>query len=294
MLDPKYEDLPGIERNKPDFYEWDGGDSVWKKHQDDDSCQDSSGFVNTLPALSIKQALAKFNGYDLTDDGCKKETPEEKLERIRREIKELELENVSGSETLQADLSMALRKTNDVPKAQDSKPQDTDTASLEHRISQLERALGPDAITDSQTTDLFKRCDKVSQKLDLLDPENLAFLEQKMAAVQVKMDRISKGTMSDDQIGKMDEMERLVVKLSTQVPIIPILIDRLETLKFSHERAAEALSHNIDQAGQLEQSRSSISGLEESLKNLEHIVKYNTDVITTNLGVLEARLNKLS
>jgi len=294
MLDPKWNGLDGIEHGKKDTFEWDGGDSAWKQHQDMDNCRDSSLTVNAIPVISIKEALAKFNGYDITGDGVKRETPEEKLERIRREIKELELENVSGTHELQADLNSALKKASKPPAVNAVTTGSTDsTPNLELRISTLEKALGSDSLSTSQSQNLFDRCTRLTQKMDLLEPQNLANLEQKMATVLVKMDRVSKGTMSDDQIGKMDEMERLVIKLSTQVPIIPILTDRLETLKRSHEKAALSLSRNTDQAAQIEQMSSAIAGLESGTKNLEGIVKYNTEVITTNLKVLEERIAKL-
>ena len=213
--------------NQEQIFEWDGGSSVWKQQQENCGQGDSSLVVNNLPLQDIKKAFARFNGYDLDDEGIKKESPEEKVARIRREIEEIKHEKVKGSENLLTELNNALVKTNEAPVK--NKTSSADNFNLESRIAKLEKLVGVEVSEFS--VPLLSQTKSIQHKLSLLDSDNLCMLETKMQNVARGMDRLSKNSMNDEQIGKMEEMERLVVKLGNQVPIIPLLVDRLESLK---------------------------------------------------------------
>ena len=214
--------------NQEQIFEWDGGSSVWKQQQENCGQGDSSLIVNNLPLQDIKKAFARFNGYDLDDEGIKKESPEEKVARIRREIEEIKHEKIKGSENLLTELNNALVKTNEAP-VKNITSSSADNFNLVSRIAKLEKLVGVEVSEFS--VPLLSQTKSIQHKLSLLDSDNLCMLETKMQNVARGMDRLSKNSMNDEQIGKMEEMERLVVKLGNQVPIIPLLVDRLESLK---------------------------------------------------------------
>jgi len=91
----------------------------------------------------------------------------------------------------------------------------------------------------------------------------------------------------------MQEMERLVAKLGSQVPIIPLLADRLETLKSIHEKAADTLSRNTSHHSEIERLTSNLKTVESGIKNLSQLISSNTAVLQENIKSIEARVAKL-
>jgi len=276
-----------LDNKQEQIFEWDGGNSVWKQQQENAGQGDSSLVVNNLPLQDIKKAFARFNGYDLKDEGIKKESPEEKVARIRREIEEIKHEKIKGSENLLVELNNALIKTNEAPVKSKSS---VDNFNLESRIAKLEKLVG---VESEFSVPLLSQTKSIQHKLTLLDSDNLCMLETKMQNVARGMDRLSKNSMNDEQIGKMEEMERLVVKLGNQVPIIPLLVDRLESLKQVHEKAADTLSRNTEHHAQMEKITGQIRSIEVGIKNLETVVSSNTQAIKDNLDSIDSRLSKL-
>jgi len=274
-----------LDNKQEQIFEWDGGNSVWKQQQENAGQGDSSLVVNNLPLQDIKKAFARFNGYDLKDEGIKKESPEEKVARIRREIEEIKHEKIKGSENLLVELNNALIKTNEAPVKNKSSAD-----KLESRIAKLEKLVG---VESEFSVPLLSQTKSIQNKLSLLDSDNLCMLETKMQNVARGMDRLSKNSMNDEQIGKMEEMERLVVKLGNQVPIIPLLVDRLESLKQVHEKAADTLSRNTEHHAQMEKITGQIRSIEVGIKNLETVVSSNTQAIKDNLDSIDSRLSKL-
>merc|ERR1712178_581600 len=252
-----------LDNKQEQIFEWDGGSSVWKQQQENSGQGDSSLVVNNLPLQDIKKAFARFNGYDLDDEGIKKESPEEKVARIRREIEEIKHEKIKGSENLLTELNNALVKTNEAPVK--NKTSSADNFNLESRIAKLEKLVGVEVSEFSVS--LLSQTKSIQHKLSLLDSDNLCMLET--------------------------EMERLVVKLGNQVPIIPLLVDRLESLKQVHEKAADTLSRNTEHHAQLEKITGQIKSLEVGIKNIETVVSSNTQAIQDNLKHLDSRISKL-
>merc|ERR1711976_500241 len=284
----------GIDTKSEQVFEWNGASSIWKQQQDNHcGTGDSSLVVNTLPTIDIKKALARFNGYDIEDAGLKcyikQETSEEKVARLRREIEEVKHDKVLGSENLLDELNCALTKNSEglVKKSQES----SSSSKLEARLAKLERLVGIESA--EYTVPLLSQTKSIEHKLSLLDPDNLCMLETKMQNVARGVDRMSKNSLNDEQIGKMEEMERLVVKLGSQVPIIPLLADRLETLKTIHEKAANALSRNSKHHSDIERLTSSLSSLETGVAELKKVIDANTSVIQENIKAVEARIAKL-
>lgn len=223
-----------LDNKQEQVFEWDGGCSVWKEQQENGGQGDSSSVVNTLPIQDIKKAFARFNGYDLNDEGIKKESQQEKIIRLRREIEEVKHDKISGSENLLTELNNALVKTNEAPiKNKNPNTHADNTANVESRLAKLEKLVGVEL---EYSTPLLSQTRSIEHKLSLLEPDNLCMLETKMQNVGQRMERLSKNSMNDRQIGRMEEMERLVVKLGGQVPIIPLLVDRLESLKQVQKR----------------------------------------------------------
>jgi hypothetical protein len=279
-----------LDNKQEQVFEWDGGCSVWKSQQENGGQGDSSSVVNTLPIQDIKKAFARFNGYDLNDEGIKKESKEEKIIRLRREIEEVKHDKISGSENLLTELNNALVKTNEAP-VNNTKPKNTEnTSNVESRLAKLEKLVG---VEQEYSTPLLSQTRSIENKLSLLEPDNLCMLETKMQNVGQRMERLSKNSMNDKQIGRMEEMERLVVKLGGQVPIIPLLVDRLESLKQVHEKAADTLSRNTEHHAKLEKLSTQIKSLDSGIKNLRTVVASNAHAIQENIKNLDSRISKL-
>jgi len=224
----------------------------------------------------------------LNNEGIKKESQEEKIIRLRREIEEIKHDKISGSENLLTELNNALVKTNEAPVKQ--RTQVNNTANIESRLAKLEKLVG---VEQEYSTPLLSQTRSIENKLSLLEPDNLCMLETKMQNVGQRMDRLSKNSMNDKQIGRMEEMERLVVKLGGQVPIIPLLVDRLESLKQVHEKAADTLSRNTEHHAKLEKLSTQIKSLESGINNLGTVVASNTQAIQLNIKNLDSRISKL-
>merc|ERR1711879_629278 len=279
-----------IDTKSEQVFEWTGASSGWKQQQDNHcGSGDSSLVVNTLPTIDIKKALARFNGYDINDAGLKQESAEEKVARLRREIEEVKHDKVPGSENLLDELNCALTKNSEGMLKSGSGT--SGTSNLEARLAKLERMVGVEGA--DYTVPLLSQTKSIEHKLSLLDPDNLCMLETKMQNVARGVDRMSKNSLNDGQIGKMEEMERLVVKLGSQVPIIPLLADRLETLKTIHEKAADALSRNSKHHSDIEKLTSSLASLETGISGLKEVVASNTIVIQDNIKAIEARVSNL-
>lgn len=227
----------------------------------------------------------------MNDEGIKKESQQEKIIRLRREIEEVKHDKISGSENLLTELNNALVKTNEAPiKNKNPNTHADNTANVESRLAKLEKLVGVEL---EYSTPLLSQTRSIEHKLSLLEPDNLCMLETKMQNVGQRMERLSKNSMNDRQIGRMEEMERLVVKLGGQVPIIPLLVDRLESLKQVHEKAADTLSRNTEHHAKLEKLTTQIKSLESGIKNLGTVVASNTNAIQENIKNLDSRISKL-
>merc|ERR1711879_295120 len=88
--------------------------------------------------------MKKFNGYELTAQGFRQESSEEKIARLRREIENIKI--VENKESYDG------------------------VSNLENRIAALEQALGADGM---RSTNLCKQMQEVESKLDLLEEDNL-------------------------------------------------------------------------------------------------------------------------
>jgi len=267
-----------------------------KNTKDQTFTNDISSLVNITPHVNIGAALKKFNGYELNSENTFKiESGEEKLARIRREIKELERDHseLDGVEGLGRELELALIKgtasgTQDpISDTKSTKP--SDQLNLESRITKLENALGQDTLSSQ---DLFTQVETVNRKLSFLDPNNMQILEQKISNISMKMNSLQKHTLTDSQISKLNDMEKLAGSLRDQVPIIPVLSERLCSLKEAHQQVCTVLNQEVSNSAMIEKLQVTLKDQKRDIENLENIVVTNSGVIKENLKVLEQRMEK--
>merc|ERR1712080_478416 len=118
----------------------------------------------------------------------------------------------------------------------------------------------------------FEELESANKKLSLLDPSNMTNLENKIANISLKLQSISKYTMSDAEITKMNKMEKLVDTLSENVPIIPDLVKRLTSLKQVHEQTCLKLNQDSSNKEAINKISSQIEALQNGLESLPKIV----------------------
>lgn len=222
------------------------------------SCNDTSTVINNLPTVNITEAIKNFNQFEIVNNSViRKESPQEKLNRIKNEIKELEVHysDLEGVDSLSQDLELALKisednkKTRSGVKKSDAEADATsgnfitkkpkhENLNLENRITKLEQALGKDTLN---SFNLFRQVENLNRKLSLLDHNNIKNLENKIGNISGKLQNLSKHTLNENQLGKLNEMEKLCVHLSESIPVIPELTNRLESLKEVLERVGRKL-----------------------------------------------------
>lgn len=271
-------------------FEWDNTST-----QDNNYYNDSSEIVNDLPILNISDALKKFNTYEVTQPP-KVETRSEKIARIREEISELANEGCNNQDDeildLSKDLEAALlaKKKNNVTVSVSHKSTENDL-NMESRIFKLERSLGQDSLNSN---DLFSQVGTLNKKLSLLEPANLQFLESKLNSVSNRLAQFPKYTPSDADLKRQIDLEKNVKKLTNEVPIIPVILNRLVSLQNIHEQVCRYMNEEKKSNNVVEELQNQIVQQKKMVDTLqEHIINSSGDM-KNNLAVLEARIKKFS
>jgi len=286
-----YEEYTNFDNKKPEVYEWDNTNCNYN----DTIPKDENSIIINLPSINMKEALKKFEGYELSangvlNQGFKKESSQEKLQRIKREIKELELDNsnLEGVSSLSNDLNLALVKNfskGDIAPAVAKE----NLSNYESRITKLENILGE---SNNLNKNLFQQLESANKKLSLLNPSNMSNLENKIANISVKLQSISKYTMSEAEISKMNKMESLVDNLSEMVPIIPDLTKRLSSLKQVHEETCLKLNQDSSNKEAINKLSTQVQALTNGFDKFEKIMDTNIQNLKTNLSSMESRIEK--
>merc|ERR1719245_757791 len=232
--------------------------------------------------------MKKFNGYELTAQGYRQESSEEKIARLRREIKELEISKNDVSE-LKIDLERVVNKKLEGVKMVQNSP-DTGVSNLESRIAVLEQALGNDGL---KSRNLAMQMDDVEKKLSLLEDDNLRLIDQKLSSVNTKIAGLSKHTLNEDHLKKLSQMEDLAGKLSSRIPLIPVLAERLESLNELHQETNRLVHDSETDKKAIATAKTSIESLEHAFKNFQTLVETNNNSLKSNLEQVEDRLSKL-
>ena len=173
-----------------EVFEYDGTSNLSNAQESFSQNQNTSD-LTILPTISMFEAMKKFNGYELTAQGYRQESSEEKIARLRREIKELEISKNDVSE-LKIDLERVVNKKLESGKIVQSEP-NTGVSNLESRIAVLEQALGSDGL---KSRNLAMQMDDVEKKLSLLEDDNLRLIDQKLSSVNTKIAGLSKHTLN--------------------------------------------------------------------------------------------------
>lgn len=245
--------------------------------------------LNILPSISMLEAMKKFNGYELTAQGFRQESSEEKIARLRREIKELEISKNDVSD-LKNDLENVVIKKIENIKIVENKESYDGVSNLENRIAALEQALGADGM---RSKNLCKQMQEVASKLDLLEEDNLRIIDQKLGSVNTKIAGLTKHTLNEDQLKKLQEMEHLVNQLSSRIPLIPVLAERLDSLNTLHQTTNLLIHEHESDKSELTKALSKIESLEATISNFKNLVESNNTSLKVNLEKIETRLSKI-
>merc|ERR1712060_185641 len=279
-------------QHKNQVFEWDNTIT-----QDDNYYNDSSEIVNDLPILNISDALKRFNTYEVTQ-APKVETRSEKIARLREEISELANENCNNQDDeildLSKDLEAALlaKKINQNNKTVSASHKSTENdLNMESRIFKLERSLGQDSLNSN---DLFSQVGSLNKKLSLLEPANLQFLESKLNSVSNRLAQFPKYTPSDADLKRQIDLEKNVKKLTNEVPIIPVILNRLVSLQNIHEQVCRYMNEEKKSNNVVEELQNQLVEQKKAVETLqEHIINSSADM-KNNLTVLEKRIQKFS
>merc|ERR1712110_1535 len=238
--------------------------------------------------------MKKFNGYELTAQGFRQESSAEKIARLRREIKELEISKNDVS-YLKDDLERVVRRKLESTTIVENRESSEGTphlgvSNLENRIAALEQALGTDGMNSKN---LCKQMQEVESKLDLLEEDNLRIIDQKLGSVNTKIAGLTKHTLNEDQLKKLQEMEHLVSQLSSRIPLIPILAERLDSLNTLHQTTNLLIHEHESDKSELTKALSKIESLQAVFVNFKTLVDSNNASLKENLEKIETRLSKI-
>nr|CAH8854064.1 unnamed protein product [Trichobilharzia regenti] len=175
-------------------------------------------------------------------------------------------------------------------------------ADIDRRIHHIETLIGqPDpnrlsALTaDTVTHGLLEACSRLSARSSLFQQGHLDMIEARLTSLQTKLQTVTekREAIADyDMQNKIAELYELVKKWNDVADSLPMIVERLSTLKSLHEEA----SHFSQSLGNIESSQKNVEGnlasytkLLEEVKN--NVVK-NMEVIKDNFSTIESHFSQ--
>mmetsp|Transcript_43662 Transcript_43662/g.86117 ORF Transcript_43662/g.86117 Transcript_43662/m.86117 type:complete len:469 (-) Transcript_43662:139-1545(-) len=176
--------------------------------------------------------------------------------------------------------------------------------SLEGRLAELEQQIGHDAVGKLPFADLQSGISEVAERMVLLDATKLdavgrrvqALLTETEALLQRKkeMDEagllLSNSGLTGDQEKKIAEMFEICHRWQSATSALPIIVDRLKSLKGVHQQAGAFASRlQILEKQQLELG-SMMSSTSQSLAAIKESVASNLLKMKENVASLDKRM----
>ncbi|XP_050043899.1 dynactin subunit 2-A [Dermacentor andersoni] len=245
---------------------------------------------------------------------------------IQKMLLDLDLERVLGAATLQAlsDPQAALHRTlvsqleqlrtgpppatpqvKEKPHAepaQDAVQTTIKVAGLEERIKKLENLVGTDSQKLSMLTShtsgscLTEIAQLLCSRLHLLESSHLDQVEARLSLLQQKMQQCAdkKTALEEiDKTGKVNELYELLKKADAMGNSLNQVVERLVCLQGVHEHALQ-FSKAVSQLDLVQQHLSlSLKSNEKNLAEVQKNFAENTETITKNLALLEAKMAAL-
>lgn len=179
----------------------------------------------------------------------------------------------------------------------------TRVAKLEHRLHELEKAIGTNPEKLSRITagtgslSLIEAVRQLNTKAALLQPSQLNQIELRLNSLVIQMNAISEKSSSlgdeTERDKKVCELYDIAKKAENIAEILPDIIERMQALESLHKHAM-----NIAKIiAEVEETQSSISqGLYNNktlLNSIQETFTNNLDNISKDISKLEARINSI-
>lgn len=235
------------------------------------------------------------------------ESVQQKMARIRKEIKEIEkLGHQSESESLNKELYEALRPLNHSHAQREVVPSRSNTeegtrppiapkmvpledfSKLESRIARLENILGSSARSSSGKLCVFDRLESLNQILNLLatDPERLK------SQLTVSAQLINDSKENQEVTYQVNWLYKRLNSLEHALKILPSVASRLQTLRGLHS-SAQSFSSSMEELLKVMSSlETDIKEWREVLHGLETRVESFISVSEANIAKVESGMYK--
>ncbi len=301
----KYQSLPDLD-SAPDIYETPdlAADASRVSSHDWDSLTTPSEYISSEP-LNAASARRRFDLSELdpslvnfSDRGKtrgwsvrqRRETRSEKIARLHREIEQLRLPDGGeedflegdGSEEdgLVADLVSSVRpESQPVTKevAAGHTTEDDRWTLLEGRLAQLERRLGG---TDGY--DVGRKVKVLEAKVSLVTAPSDA-----VERISKRLAQLSAASASIASDARFETLLAASEQVTTLAPTLPLVLDRLRTLRGIHEQAGHVVSTLDGLDRRADERDEEIKAWRVALERAERGMEQSRDVLGGNVAVVE-------
>lgn len=169
---------------------------------------------------------------------------------------------------------------------------------LERRLTNIEKTLGPDS--QDLTGPLQGVVSKLESRLTLLDSGVLDDLTKRVRTVEREMDKIisKKQQYNDvtnaDHAKKIDDAYGALQRCDAVSPHVPVLVNRLMTLKHLHDDA-DGLGNALRDSQNAEfKIESMLSDSRQLLKTMEENFAQNLNVIEANMKKMDGKMQDIA
>ncbi|KAI5969010.1 hypothetical protein CANMA_002006 [Candida margitis] len=330
----KFRDLPDIDYTSQEVFESSDVESDNNPAPNEDLVNEALPDVN-LQDLQTRFADTKLanNDYDFSGnllnkswlqvDG-RKETKQERLARIKRELEELQQEEETSCPVTDALLQQfnGLKSTSDKPSFPTEEElrineilvpppepvnatprQGATLAGLENKLSQLEKQLG---INNTLSHPVQHSINDITRKINIISHAdyNIDAIKSKIETTGKEMEKLelNKRLFGWEDVptpkqDKIDELYKLLPDLEKYCGKAPMILERLKSLNMIHNEVEESLNFTInlnqfisDLDRDMKQWNKSLDTLNRGLDVSKETFDTNRQSFQTRLAELENRL----
>nr|CAX74229.1 Dynactin subunit 2 [Schistosoma japonicum] len=164
-----------------------------------------------------------------------------------------------------------------------------------HRIGALIGQPDPNKLTvltaDTTTHGLLEACSRLSARSSLFQQGHLDMIEARLAALQGKLQAVTekREAIADyDMQSKIAELYELVKKWNDVADSLPMIVERLSTLKSLHEEASQFSQSLCAIESSQKNVEGSLSSYAKLLEEVQNNVVKNMEVIKDNFATIES------
>ncbi|TNN14633.1 Dynactin subunit 2 isoform 1 [Schistosoma japonicum] len=171
-------------------------------------------------------------------------------------------------------------------------------AEIDRRIHRIEALIGqpdPNKLTvltaDTTTHGLLEACSRLSARSSLFQQGHLDMIEARLAALQGKLQAVTekREAIADyDMQSKIAELYELVKKWNDVADSLPMIVERLSTLKSLHEEASQFSQSLCAIESSQKNVEGSLSSYAKLLEEVQNNVVKNMEVIKDNFATIES------